>query len=297
MKAFSSPLSVLLGGERSKQTKIGFGLRGGETSIVHGNLRTNFLNFGENSLFFSANYESYDHGLKSFSFGQGKIEVGPTLEKAKAGVVSRHVHKKRGISLFSIEYGAESDSLFESSRNSSFGANYVYAFPKRKVSRWILFVNYSNNRTFLNNIPLPAVGYIYNPEPGISMAFGVPFVFLNWIDFPYHMTSFALTPSQISLDTAHELTGYIRWFVAGSYTARSYLHVNRLDEDDRLYLREGQLELGLRGPLSKILSLQIGLGGSFEKRLYEAESAFSSGNDKLELDDELFVRALTTLRF
>ena len=53
--------------------------------------------------------------------------------------------------------GSASDVPFHSIHETIFSAAARYEIPSKERNSWVFLLNYSNNRTFLNNVPLPGV--------------------------------------------------------------------------------------------------------------------------------------------
>src|SRR5690606_12799452 len=73
----------------------------------------------------------------------------------------------------SLSYGSASDRPFKNNRDNTLGANFIKKFN----SNWFALVNYSNNRNFLNNIPIPGFFYIKEMSREQTLVFGIPFIF------------------------------------------------------------------------------------------------------------------------
>jgi hypothetical protein len=76
-------------------------------------------------------------------------------------------------------YGSASDHLFDSNQTSTLSITGFYSTSKDPTARWVWFVNYSNNRVFLNNLPIPGFAYVYRPSEDFFGIFGLPFAFIK----------------------------------------------------------------------------------------------------------------------
>src|SRR5690606_13575284 len=73
----------------------------------------------------------------------------------------------------SLGYGSASDQPFKNGRDGTLNANYIRKFN----SNWYGIANYSNNRSFLNNVPLPGFIYVQTLGRTHALLYGFPFVF------------------------------------------------------------------------------------------------------------------------
>ena len=60
--------------------------------------------------------------------------------------------------------GSDSDHPFYSMHETVFRAGLNYRVPSGDKNAWLFFLNYSNNRHFLNNVPLPGFGYFFKAD-------------------------------------------------------------------------------------------------------------------------------------
>src|SRR5690606_26064877 len=72
-----------------------------------------------------------------------------------------------------VSFGSASDEPFKNGRDSTLGANFLKKFNRR----WFGILNYSNNRSFLNNIPLPGFIYVKEMSQERSLILGFPIVY------------------------------------------------------------------------------------------------------------------------
>src|SRR4029077_5173237 len=90
----------------------------------------------------------------------------------------RHLANGRSLGA-SYMTGSDSDRLFYTIHEPVFQANVSYRIPSGDRNAWLLFLSYSNNRHFLNNIPLPGFGYYFAlPNRHLKGIIGFPFASL-----------------------------------------------------------------------------------------------------------------------
>ena len=79
-----------------------------------------------------------------------------------------------------LTIGSPSDRPFASGDEILVNATGFLMVPDSKQSTWVFFLNYANNRDFLQNVPLPGVAYDYRPDKRLRVLAGVPMSMLRW---------------------------------------------------------------------------------------------------------------------
>lgn len=290
-----------------KTAKIELGTRNDLTNsrpqnrlnIYDGQIAVNLIKNTKETLTFSGEFETLDSGFDTFGIGKNSALVDGNLSNESLSLGYKRNLRRGGENLgLTLSYGSASDQTFSSSRNTAVNLTASYGFKQNKeTSQWLLLLNYSNNRAFLNNIPLPSVGYLYRPTKKFTMFAGLPFLSLTWVDFPRYIHRFTLSPSSLLLDLSWGVLGPIRFYSLFNYQAQSYLHSNRTRDELRLLFVEKKIALGLRAPVSRSLSFDLGFGYSFDRYLFEGEGVYSKVGDKLYLDEDIFCLFKATMTF
>lgn len=196
---------------------------------------------------------------------------------------ARHFDEKRFWSA-SFSIASPSDAPYSSGRVMDFVGNAFYGFPNDENSSWILMLNFSNNRPFLNGIPLPGFAYSYNPSPGLRWIFGFPFAMVYWqMDPRWSFQAFILGASIIKSEVAYRVFGPMSLYAAIDFNQEVYLRKDRLRSSDRFFYAEKKLLLGVRSPLSKVLFADLSAGYAFDRAFFEAEQF----NDRTDNQREL----------
>ncbi|MAV90991.1 MAG: hypothetical protein CL676_06190 [Bdellovibrionaceae bacterium] len=262
-----------------------------------GNLNINFYKGEKTIWFFSAKGDHLDTGLENLIIGPDSTQVDGRLKNESFGLGFRQYYSDESTLVTSIDYGSASDKPFGEPRNSTVSANVAYAFSPGSESQWILFINYSNNRPFLNNIPIPAFAYVYRPSKSFSVTLGIPFVFMSYADPPKTMFRLFLSPSSAGYDYGIGIKGPLQIFNNFTYQVRSYMHENRINDDDRLIFEEKTVSLGIRSPVARGLSLSFSGGLAFDRFYYEGEGMFEESGVQQRLKNDIFIKGKMTYQF
>ena len=235
-------------------------------------------------------------GLDQITLKQDDIEVDGNLESYSFSVGVNRVTNDKGKGYGVIfNFGSESDMAFNSSEEQVLNITPYYNFSRTKAGQWTLLMAYSNNRVFLNNVPLPSFSYTYRPSRKFIGVFGLPFVGLNWINFPKYMYRFFLTPGSVLFYGAQSVVGPYQVFLDASYRVRSFIHVNRTDRENQLFLEEKRILLGITGPVSRKISIRFSGGYSFDRYMYEGNGPWSTGQ-KFSLGNDWIVLSKLSIR-
>jgi len=183
--------------------------------------------------------------------------------------------------------GSASDEPFRSIHETEARAAAYREFPSRERNSWMLFLAYSNNRSFLNNIPFPGAAYVFRePIPGLQASVGLPFARVSYQPGKDWRASFSIFgPNNISVEGARRLVSESWVYSRFERSPSQWLRADREQRTDRLVFDHQEARVGLRGVAGKGFSADISAGRDFRRRFYESREASRSGVPKAELSD------------
>lgn len=262
-----------------------------------GKINVNFYRTENTTWFFSGTADYVEMGRSPLFVGLNNAEIVGDPQEYSLGLGFRKQYDDQRVLLAALDYGSASDRPFKDSRNTAIGFNVAYAFQPSQNSQWLLFVSYSNNRVFLNNVPLPSFAYIYKFSGKFSVTLGIPFVFTNYFNFPKSTFNMFLTPGSVGYDWGVGIVGPMQFYNSFAYKVKSFMHHNRLRDEDRLFIEDKTIEVGLRSPVAKYLSLSLSSGLSFDRYFYEGEGVFDEIGQKQKLAKDIYFKTKMTWRF
>ena len=170
--------------------------------------------------------------------------------------------------------GSASDVPFHSIHETDLSLAARYELPSRERNSWILLLNYSNNRTFLNNVPLPGFAYVIRePDKGLTAVIGFPFALVRYKpDENWTLSASLFGGSNYTLEAARRVKP-VTLYARLARDPQQWLRAGRSDYSNRLIYDEKDARLGARAPLGAGLSLDGSLGWSFDRRFSEARDA------------------------
>jgi len=175
----------------------------------------------------------------------------------------------------SLSVGSASDRLFHSIHEMEFQATGSYMIPSREHNAWLFLLNYSNNRAFLSNVPIPGFAYVWRkPQQGFQAVVGFPFLALSCHPpkaWSADVTIFGTTNQSVEL--ARRLIGPVRAYLRYERNPLSWLRAGRDNDSNHLLYDEKKALIGLKSRLGHGLFLDIAGGRSFDRRFFEALDA------------------------
>lgn len=193
----------------------------------------------------------------------------------------------------SATYGRAGTQLLSDGSLPVLAANLIVERKKLDHS-WFYFLSYSNNRTVLNNIPLPGIAYGFRGET-YNGVFGIPFAFLMWRPGLFALSA-GVSPFGASLDTGLRVIGPLQIFASGGWSPRSYQNLIKGSED-RLIFDKKDLGGGLRVTFGPVASVSVGYFHNFDRRLLLGESLNDEDAEKIEITDSDGLQVKARLAF
>lgn len=204
------------------------------------------------------------------AYGMGVLEK---LYDVQAGLSYSHTREGQGSWGGNLQVGSQSNKPFDTLRETTLSLSGYRAFARKESSQWILIANYSNNRSFLNNIPIVGVAYSYAPSKDFSAVFGAPFVFIRWVPKEkWVFTYFGLIPWNHRIELSHFVFGPIQVMATFESVPSLFLLADRADSRERLFYDERKASIGVKSPISKILSLELRGGYAFDRSMFQAQN-------------------------
>lgn len=176
-------------------------------------------------------------------------------------------------------FGSASDRLFLSWREDQATASVYYQMPSLERNSWIFLLNYSNNRPFANNIPLPGFAYIIDsPAYHLNAIVGFPFLYARWSPVePWTFSAGLFGGASYFVEAARRLGDRVSAFARLERTPLQWLRAGRSNDDDRLIFDSKDARAGVRAELGRGFSLEASAGRAFDRRFFEAKDASHSG--------------------
>lgn len=201
-----------------------------------------------------------------------------SLYNAQFSATWKHLEDQQRFWGLMTSYGSASDHLFDSNDTTTLSVTALYSESSDPTRRWVWFLNYSNNRIFLNNIPIPGFAFIYTPSKDTVMLLGLPFVFFrhNWDD--RWSTDAFLGPFVGRADLSYSFVERTPLNMSQAYLAlesipQTFYRAERTDTDQRLFVTQSKALVGYKQGLFPGTFLNF-YGGLAFSRGVDEESNF-----------------------
>lgn len=218
--------------------------------------------------------------IVSVSFSGNQLSVRPTqstiseLYDLRLGLGYTKMLEGDRVWSVSTRYGSASDRPFKDGSVSTLGATALYSYPASSPEgRWLLLLDYSNNRPILNNIPLPGFAYFHTPSEKFRGIYGAPFANINWrfVD-NWSVDVFTLFPWIIQGSLNYHINDYAKIYTGLDFSQMTYYLFGRANKKDRLFYDEKKVFLGVKTPLNRITFVELETGYAFDRRFFSDEN-------------------------
>jgi hypothetical protein len=180
----------------------------------------------------------------------------------------------------SAALGSASDRPFLTWRDDEAQASVYYQMPSRERNSWIFLLNYSNNRPFANNVPIPGFAYVIDdPAHRLDAVIGFPFLHVRWRPNENWTMSASLFGggASYSLEASRKLDERLSFYARLERTPLQWMRAERANTSDRLIFDSKTADVGLRAKLGREISLDASIGRAFDRSFFEARDASHSG--------------------
>ena len=186
--------------------------------------------------------------------------------------------------------GSASDKPFASWAETLLDANLFARIPTEGHNAWLFFLNYSKTREFLPNVPLPGVGYWYEPSDQVRLVVGIPFAFLNLRpvkDITFSFSYFFVR--SVRARVTYSPLRFLRLYGNFEWRNESYYRAERQDDKDRLFYYEKQISAGIQAFLNRHVSLDVSAGYAFDRFYFEGRTYSDRDHNRVSIGNGPFV--------
>jgi len=194
--------------------------------------------------------------------------------------------------------GSRSDKPFDSTHETTIGTTLFVRIPSGDTDSWLWSVNYSNNREFLNNIPLPGVAYQYARSKRITAIIGVPFA-LVWYR-PTDASSVFLgyyLVRTVHAKARYRMTDAFSCFAGFDWDNERYLRSGRSDRKHRLFYYEKRVNVGVAFDIMQDFKIEIAGGYAFDRFYFEGTTYSDRSQNRLDIHDGPYASINAQLSF
>jgi hypothetical protein len=220
------------------------------------------------------------------------------LWNVRFGTSYRHRFNSGWIGALNVNVGSPSDKPFASGDELDVSATAVLRIPVRERDAWIFFLNYGSNREFLPHVPIPGLGYSYNPSDQLTAVITTGILSLEYRPLEkLTLTALYVAVRTVDVRLTYQVFRPVRLWVGFDWTNERYLLADRADADDRLFYYEKRVRAGAIIGLARQLFVDIAVGYSFDRFYFEGEDFDERDRNRIDVEDGPFGAVRVGLRF
>lgn len=183
-------------------------------------------------------------------------------------------------SLFTI--GTASDVPFGSWRDMTLTAVGFVEVPASDRDAWSFSLFYSTTSQL--PFPLPGVAYVWRPSENFTANIGVPFSLWYQPTETLTFTASYRPLTNFSVRATQSIAAYWKLYTTYQIVNETYWLDERQVNNERLYLFDQRVAIGLERELPFGFSLDLSAAYLFDRRLFQAESFSDERRDVLNIE-------------
>jgi hypothetical protein len=240
-------------------------------------------------------YQKYDTGAVFPDSGEPFPDE---LWNIRFGTTYRHKFESGWIGALDVNVGSPSDRPFASLDEMDISATAILRVPVREHDAWLFFVNYGSNREFLPGIPIPGLGYSYQPSDQLTAVVTTGLVSIQYKPVEtLTLSALYIAVRTVDVRLTYQLFRPVRLWVGFDWTNDRYLLADRADPDDRLFYYEKRIRAGAIIGLARWAFVDVTGGYSFDRFYFEGEGYSDRNHNRIDVDAGPFVQARVGVRF
>jgi len=194
-----------------------------------------------------------------------------------------------------VSIGSASDHPFATIREMNVGMNAMLRIPQGEHNAWLFTLAYSPVGEL--SFPVPGVAFSYNPSPQFHANIGLPLMVM-WrpTDDWQFQASYMLVRS-IHLKAQYRIADRLRAFAAYDWWNESYVLLDRPELDDRFFLYDQRLSMGLQATLAPHWTASFASGFVFDRYMFEGTTSSSTSSNRVDLGNGPFAALNLGTRF
>jgi hypothetical protein len=214
------------------------------------------------------------------------------------GTQYRHRFDNNWIAGGAVTFGSASDTPFASGDEMTAQATAFVRIPHGEHGAWLGLLNYSSDREFLPNIPIPGIGYAYEPSSQLRLMLGIPFAYVEARPIPdLTLTASWLPIRTVGARAAYRLFGPLQVYGSFEWRNERYLRDGRADDDQRLFYYEKRIGGGIQWNIVGPVTLDVSGGYAFDRMYFEAEKYKDRNANRIDIQDGPYLSTQVVFRF
>jgi hypothetical protein len=193
-----------------------------------------------------------------------------------------------------VNIGSASDHPFASISEMNVSMMAMYRMPSGERNAWMFMLMYSPVGEL--NFPIPGVSYDYNPSDQFHANIGLPFSLSYRPTDRWSFDASYMLIHTIHLRASYKIAERLKAFCGYDWSNEVYMLRDRLEENDRFFMYDQRVTLGLEMPLNRFLSAEVVGGYAFDRFSFTGQSWDSAETDRVDVDPCAFMTISVSLR-
>ncbi|MGO9115149.1 MAG: hypothetical protein ACLP9L_38545 [Thermoguttaceae bacterium] len=185
-----------------------------------------------------------------------------------------------------VSIGSASDHPFATIHEMNVGMNAMLRIPQGEHNAWLFTLAYSPMGEL--NFPVPGVAFSWNPSPQFHANIGLPLMVMWRPTDDWQFQASYMLIRTIHVKAQYRLTESLRAFAAYDWSNESYSLLDRPDLNDRFFIYDQRVSLGLQTPIYQHWTASVSGGFVFDRYMFEGTSSSSSSSDRVDLGNGPF---------
>ena len=199
--------------------------------------------------------------------------------------------------LWNVTIGSASDRLFDSNDEVTADITWTYG-SNLETDGLVFYLNYSNNRDWLNRRLIPGVAYRYKQGNWFTLVAGFPDSAVA--HRPCGQVELAASyrfPRTVAAEVAYTPRPDVRIHAGFDWSNQRYFRHDRQDTEDRLWYDEKRVSLGVRWDITRHVFLDVSGGYAFDRMWFEGETYEDRSFNRINVSDGPFAGVQLGIRF
>lgn len=183
---------------------------------------------------------------------------------------------------YMVNVGSASDQPFAGIRDMTVMALGFLNVPTGETDAWNFSLFYSPTSQL--PFPIPGVAYVWRPSEQLTANIGVPFSLRYQPTEAFTFTASYMPLTNVALRASQNLGAAWNLYASYQVVNETYWLSERENTDDRLYLFDQRVTVGLERPLAFGFCLDLSVAYLFDRSIFQAESFSDDRHDVLRID-------------
>jgi hypothetical protein len=194
-----------------------------------------------------------------------------------------------------VSLDSASDHPFADLHEMNVGLNAMLRIPEYEHDAWMLGLAYSPTGEL--NFPIPIVAYSWNPSPEFHANIGLPLMIVWRPNEDWQLQASYMLIHTIHVKLRYRLMDGLSAFAAYDWSNQAYTLLDRPEENDRFFLYDQRVSLGLQASLWRTWTASLSAGYAFDRYMFEGTSFAASGSNRVDLGNGPFAALNLGVRF